>query len=560
MFSAVRSHLNRQDVIQVALLLICLGGAWFVPRFLDREFAFVEAAGKRLAHFKAGAILAIFAAVIVIRLCVLLKLPVPFPQFHDEFSYLLAADTFAHGRLANPPHSMWFFFDTFHVNQHPAYMSKYPPAQGAVLAFGELLGHPWIGVLLSCAAMCAAVLWALQGWLPPPWALLGAAMLMLRVALFSYWMNSYWGGAVAAMGGALVLGAFPRLLRRWRIRDATMLGLGAAILANSRPFEGLIFCLPIAARLTIHLWKGRPELWTKAVPNFLVPLCLLGLVCGAFMAYYNWRGTGNPFLSPYVLNDRIYLSTPVFIWQRPGPPLSHTNRQLDDFYNGWARSSWMQGRPNGLGGIAKATVLDVARLTYYFLFPELCIPALAFFLSIRSGKFRFLMLELVACIGGFVLVPWFQPHYAAPLVAALFCAIVQGLRHIRHWKYQDRPVGVALSRVLVLSTVIFAVWHHQFPPSFPRGMEYRDRFSAQLKATPGDHLVMVRYSNEHNPLAEWVYNNADIDHAKIVWARDIPGAERNTLLKYFRERKVWLAEPDARPPRIVLYSEASRLE
>ena len=43
---------------------------------------------------------------------------------------------------------------------------------------------------------------------------------------------------------------------------------------------------------------------------------------------------------------------------------------------------------------------------------------------------------------------------------------------------------------------------------------------------------------------EYVYNDADIDHARIVWAREVPGESDDPLMMYFRNRDVWLFQPD----------------
>ncbi len=71
---------------------------------------------------------------------------------------------------------------------------------------------------------------------------------------------------------------------------------------------------------------------------------------------------------------------------------------------------------------------------------------------------------------------------------------------------------------------------------------------------PGKQLVIVRYAAKHDANAEWVYNRADIDASKIVWARDIPGVDLAPLLAYYRDRSVWVVEPDSSSPEPRAYA------
>jgi hypothetical protein len=315
------------------LLIAIVAGFVLAPLIGGQWFAHAENLASTFASRKTLVLWASAFASIALRLALLPLFPVPVPAVHDEFAYLLGADTFTHGRLANPPHPMSAFFETFHVLQYPTYASQYPPAQSAVLALGKLLGHPWIGVLLSMAAMTAAITWMLQGWFPPEWALLGGVTVLLRFCLSTYWANSYWGGAIAATGGALVLGAFPRVIHHLRLRDSICLGLGATVLANSRPLEGVIFCLPVAAFLGIWMGSSKSPAFSVTGPRLVLPvLCILTLML-LFVGYYNWRITGKAFLFPEALAMQRYENTPLLVWKPQNPPRHYNNPQFDTFYN-----------------------------------------------------------------------------------------------------------------------------------------------------------------------------------------------------------------------------------
>ena len=529
-------------------LTVLLGlGAVVLPRAGERLFRQVERALSSFASRRRLSITVLFLSVLGLRLVVLPLLPVPIPGIHDEFSYLLMADTFAHGRLANRPHPLWVSFESFHINWFPTYSSMYPPAQGAVLALGQFLGHPWIGVLLADAAMCAAILWALEAWLPARWAFLAASLAALKLGMASYWMNSYWGGAVSSIGGALVLGALGRIVRQARARDAALLGLGIAILANSRPYEGLLLCLPAAVAF---LWwlagKTKSPVGLRSrVRVVLLPLTVVLLLTAAFMGYYNWRLTGDPLLLPHVLNTRTYDTAALFLWQHDRPPLHYRNPQFEDFYNGWARNNYTSFLDDAL----RVSIEKLFResVTYLWGGALLLLPAVPFVFG--DSRMRFFVVTAGLVLAGIFVLVWSNPHYAAPITCVIFALLVEALRHLRACRTSARPMGRALSRAvvltLVLDTGISVARGFCDPLWWPcSGDPSRAEIAEKLQHTPGKHLVMVRYSEDHNVHDEWVYNGAEIDSAKVLWARELDAAQNARLFAYFRDRQIWLVTPD----------------
>ncbi len=246
-------------IVEFSLTAFAVAVSFAWPGIGQSFFQRVERWFRQFARRRWPAVMSVGLSVLLLRVAILPLFPVPLPFCTDDFSFLLAGDTFTHGRLTNATPAMWTHFETIHIAMNPTYQSMYFPGQGLILAASKVIfGNSWSGLLIVSALMCAALCWMLQAWLPPGWALLGGMIAVLRLGVFSYWTNTYHaGGSLAALGGALIFGALPRLTRTARLRFATLMGIGAAILVLTRPFEGLLLCLPVGVWLGRWMWKGQ---------------------------------------------------------------------------------------------------------------------------------------------------------------------------------------------------------------------------------------------------------------------------------------------------------------
>ncbi len=478
----------------------------------------------------------------------------PVPKVHDEFSYLLAADTFAQGKLTNPTHPMWEHFETFHVIQKPSYTSKYQPGQGLILALGSTIGgHPIVGAWLASAFAAAAVCWMLQGWVPGRWALLGGLLVALHGMIQVRWSLSFWGGSLPMTGGALMFGALPRIKQQPKFATSLLMASGAILLAATRPFEGFLVGTCAATAIVVWMFSKRRPAWKTLLTQVIMPSMLV-LTAGILsLGYYNWQVTGDPLRMPYQVHESEYGLSPLFLWKTPGKEPEYRHEVMRAFQTGWAMQDYQQQQT--LLGWLSAKVIGLKELLWFFLGGALWVPLLMVWPMLARRQLCFVWITLAFFLAAELTVPWMYPHYFAPAAPLLFLLIVQGMRHLatasrRGHTWARLAVPVIIFLQCATTTLLFAKYASWQPDSWEWN---RAKVVKQLENTPGKHLVLVEYGPQHFGHAEWVYNHADIDNAKVVWARPMGAAKDAELLEYFHDRTVWQINADAEQPQILAY-------
>ena len=514
-------------VLLVALLAFLLHG--FERNWGERAESVMA---RAFAGWRGPAVTVLLA--LVLRGALMFVLATPQPQVHDEFSYLLNGDTFAHRELTNPTPASWQHFETFHENMVPTYHSKYPIAQGVALAVGEFgFRNPWIGVYLSTALMCGAVCWALQAFVTAGWAMFGGVLCVLRMAVFGYWMNSYWGGSVTAIGGALVLGAGARVLQGdRRARMFTWFSIGLMTLFFSRPLEGFLFCLPV---LLAVCWRViREGGWRRAVGASAMVIAP-GLL---FFCYYNWRTTGNPLLMPYFLYERAYASTPLFLLMKFSQIPQYRHAAMADYYQRWLDHAALYSSPENLLGFEK---MKFSLWWNFYAGWVLTVPiVVGIWKCWKSATGKVVLGSFVLPLIVYAAILAFHPHYVAAMLVSVFVLAVVGWRTM--WESRMRWVR-ALAGGFAVAALLFAVREPVSNIYMFRGVTTRLTVSELLRRIPGQHLVMVKFLPGHVSDNDIVFNSAEFRSQKVLWAREMPGQDAE-LCRTYPNRKLWLLETD----------------
>jgi hypothetical protein len=295
---------------------------------------------------------------------------------------------------------------------------------------------------------------------------------------------------------------------------------------------------------------------------------LLGVVAASWLGYYDYRAFGKATTLPYTLDRNQYALTPYYIWQNLRPEPAYRYEEIRHFY---VLESKYYKNLHSVSGFIPTTLAKVGFTFLFYAGFTFILPMIMMRRIFLDHRIRFLVLCVLVLVAGMAIEVYIIPHYMAAFTAAFYAIGLQGMRHLRVWKPEGRKAGVTMVRLMMASCVllvplrIFAEQLGIAPPVWPAsnwnnvwsGPEHygtaRASIETQLEGMIGKQLVLVRYSPDHYSMDEWVYNGADIDAAKVVWARDMNPVDNLEVIRFYGDRTVWLVQPDQPQSMLIPY-------
>jgi hypothetical protein len=194
------------------------------------------------------------------------------------------------------------------------------------------------------------------------------------------------------------------------------------------------------------------------------------------------------------------------------------------------------------------------RFYRFFFLPPLYLALVGFLFSLREARMRWVAAALAILGLGANFFPYLTVNYLAGATCLFLLASVAGLEQVGRMK----ALGPDIARILIVLCIAefvalhFDIWN----PMQYGSQQRRIQVNRNLEAMKGQLLIFVRYSSRHSSQNEWVWNKADIDSARVIYAHDL-GPEKNArLIRYYANRKVLLLEPDEFVPRLAAYNSA----
>jgi hypothetical protein len=163
---------------------------------------------------------------------------------------------------------------------------------------------------------------------------------------------------------------------------------------------------------------------------------------------------------------------------------------------------------------------------------------------LRNRWARLGILTQLILVLGLLTEPFKYLHYSAPIIGLNYYFVLGAFRLGRCYKKKFRHFMLPLTLILAIAALLVSAYGTIKKENSATWQKQRAQLLKQLKQQNGKHLIVVSYGNGHSYHDEWVYNEADIDGAKVLFARAMNSKQDCQLAGYFKSHRIWSLQVD----------------